>query len=75
MTKVTILGSEVFRNCENLEKIRMSKSLTNIPYWAFVSCDNLLEITIPASVTSLESGAFFDTFIEKSKFSLKNDQF
>ncbi len=56
-TNIT-LPDEAFRNCYNLQTLRLPANLTTIPYMAVADCKSLQSITIPASVTEIESSAF-----------------
>ena len=52
------MGSEAFLECERLERVVLSKCLTEIPYHAFESCKMLKDISIPPYVTIIGSSAF-----------------
>lgn len=56
--KVTSIGEDAFRCCENLTSITIPSSVTSIGEWAFNGCSSLTSITIPSSVTSIGEGAF-----------------
>ena len=51
---VTEIGHLLFRWCNNLEHLKLSNSLTDIPDQTFSSCDKLKKITIPPSVKRME---------------------
>lgn len=57
-SKLTQIGSCVFRDCSSLTKIVIPESVTGIGDYAFTNCSSLAEITIPEGVTALGSGAF-----------------
>ena len=49
---------DAFNTCQNLTKVTLSKSLTEIGERAFQWCGKLTEINIPANVTTIENNAF-----------------
>lgn len=55
---VTTIGDGAFRNCQNLNEIKIPDSVTTIGAGAFENCQNLKEIKIPDSVTTIGAGAF-----------------
>ena len=55
---VTSIGDSAFKDCDNIQTIKIPNSVTSICYRAFYDCDNLLRVTIPNSVTSIASQAF-----------------
>ncbi len=57
-TTNTTISDEAFRNCYNLQTLRLPANLTAIPYMAVADCKSLQSITIPATVTEIESSAF-----------------
>ena len=57
--KVTSIGEDAFRCCENLTSITIPSSVTSIGEWAFNGCSSLTSITIPSSVTNIGEGAFY----------------
>lgn len=46
-----------FSNCNNLNEIKINKSIGNIYKNAFFDLENLLKLLLPAEVTSIENGA------------------
>lgn len=56
--KVTLCGSEVFKNAKSLKKVRFSKKMDSIGMMAFEGCKKLNKIIIPDSVTSIGFSAF-----------------
>ena len=51
---VTEIGILLFRWCNNLEHLKLSNSLTDIPTQTFSSCDKLKMIIIPPSVKRMD---------------------
>ena len=47
---VKYLETASFRDCENLETVKLSNNLTSLSMYVFYGCTNLREITIPVSV-------------------------
>ena len=58
---VETIGTHAFMYCYRLESVKLSNSITDIPYSAFHSCTSLRSITIPDSVRLIRSNAFYDT--------------
>lgn len=58
---VTTLGTESFCYCEALRTVKMSKSITVIPYFAFSDCCSLAYIALPDGLKKIEEGAFSGT--------------
>ncbi len=56
--KVTSIGEDAFRCCENLTSITIPSTVTSIGDGAFASCYSLSSIAIPSSVTSFGEWAF-----------------
>ena len=54
------IGSEAFKDCNNLESITIPNNVTSIDSNSFENCNSLKNITIPNSVISLGSYAFKD---------------
>ena len=62
---VTEIGHSLFHRCRNLEHLRLSNSLADIPGQTFSSCDKLKKIIIPPSVKRLElTNIFWSTHLE-----------
>ena len=55
---VTMIGDDVFYNCDKLTGVTLPESVTLIGKNAFYDCDGLTEFTIPDSVTEIGSSAF-----------------
>lgn len=55
-----MLGKECFKDCLNLQKVKLPKSLKTIGYGAFTNCEKLEEIIMPKNVTNINSYAFCD---------------
>lgn len=55
---ITVIGSEAFSSCYDLESIVIPNSVTSIGDSAFFLCKSLKSVTIPDSVTSIGSSAF-----------------
>ena len=62
LTSVTIdtnsIGSDVFRDCTELNSINIGSSTTTISDYMFTNCYSLRSVTIPDSVTSIGYYAF-----------------
>ena len=52
------VGSEAFLNCDKLEAVTFSDSLTQISHKAFSGCTGLSTVTIPASTAVVGENAF-----------------
>ncbi len=55
---VTIIGSDSFWGCRNLNNITIPNGITTIQSYAFYGCSGLTSLSIPKSVTSIEVYAF-----------------
>ena len=55
---INTIGEEVFRSCNNLEKVVVSSGVVTLDDMAFFCCNNLTEVTLPDSVTSVGVSAF-----------------
>lgn len=55
---VTILDSNAFKNCYNLNNIEIPSSVYSIGPEAFYGCESLTSINIPDSVTYIQQAAF-----------------
>ncbi|MBR1519172.1 MAG: leucine-rich repeat domain-containing protein [Prevotella sp.] len=56
--KVTSIGKNAFRYCQDLTSVTIPDSVTNIGEGAFYNCYGLPSITIPNNVTSIGDNAF-----------------
>lgn len=56
--KVTAIGPEAFRYCDQITEVIFPDTLTTIDAGAFVACDNLASVTIPDSVHTIGDNAF-----------------
>ena len=54
-----MIGSKAFYNCQSLESLQLSASLSSIAADAFYGCKTLRRLTIPSSVTSIGNNAFY----------------
>ena len=52
--KVTSIGEDAFRCCENLTSITIPSSVTSIGDMAFCCCSSLTSITIPTHITNID---------------------
>ncbi len=57
---VTRLGNSAFRNCENLETVRIGSGIEKIPNSCFNGCTRLKSIAIPDTVTEIRESAFWN---------------
>lgn len=55
---VSSIGAGAFKNCKNLENVRLSKRLTIIRSYLFEGCSLLSKIDIPYGVTSIGDWVF-----------------
>ena len=55
---VTIISATAFRDCCNLNEVRLPNTLLKIGLGAFGSCHSLVRIDIPDSVTTMEPSVF-----------------
>lgn len=67
------IGSEAFRNCQNLVYVFLSKSLTEIGPSAFKGCKNISKIVFPQKVKTIGDGAFADCPILRTVLSLNSE--
>ena len=56
---VTTIEEYAFEG-SRLDRIKLSKNLTEIPYGAFSNCTNLVEIILPDNLTHVDTNAFSD---------------
>jgi hypothetical protein len=56
---VTTLGTMVFHDNKELEKVLLSSNLKDLKYALFQNCQRLKSVTIPDGVTSIEMYAFY----------------
>ena len=56
---VTMIGDDVFYNCDKLTGVTLPECVTSIGKKAFYDCDGLTEFTIPDSVTEIGPNAFY----------------
>jgi len=59
-TSNTTLSDEAFKDCYNLESIKLPSQIQYIPYMALAGCVNLKSVVIPASVVDIDQRAFED---------------
>lgn len=55
---VRVIGTDAFRNCENLYRVALPDKLKKIESGAFSGCETLRYLTLPDSVTEIGFGAF-----------------
>lgn len=58
---ILIIGQSAFRNCDNLVRVELPDSLTNIVNDSFSYCDKLTSFTIPDSVKTFGNYVFSGT--------------
>jgi hypothetical protein len=58
--QVRAIKAGAFKDCETLEKITFSNSLTNIGEQAFSNCDNLRTVMLSGSLTEIGDAVFYD---------------
>lgn len=56
--KLLEIGSGVYEDCFELEKVTISKNITKLPEWLFSNCKSLREIIVPETVTEIGKNAF-----------------
>lgn len=54
------VGSDLFRNCENLRTVTFGPKFTSIASHMFAGCSNLTELNLPQTVTEIQHYAFMD---------------
>lgn len=57
---IKLNGRSIFYECKYLQKVKLPKTLTNIPEYTFCKCTLLNDIMIPNTVLSIGVGAFDD---------------
>lgn len=62
------IGSDVFANCLNIERINISSNIKYIGGRAFSGCNNLEKVTFNEGLKEIGQAAFYRTAIEKVKF-------
>lgn len=55
---VEIIGSAAFRNCKNLQKMKIPPKVTVIEEAAFAECENLEIVEFHSGITHIKQGAF-----------------
>lgn len=55
---VTVVNTEAFRGCANLESVTLSSQLQSLETYTFRNCTNLVSITIPGSVKNIKTKCF-----------------
>ena len=56
--KVTTIGYDAFRDCNELLSITLPTTIRHIGKFAFKNCSRLSSVTLPGSVATIEYGAF-----------------
>lgn len=76
---VISIGKEAFKNCLEVERVKLPQFLKHIGEYSFYNCENLIELSIPNSVQEIGSLAFYNTGIASVKIpevkSLANEVF
>jgi hypothetical protein len=62
-TGITRIGSRLFYNCQNLEKINLPP-ITQISTYGFYNCKKLLTLELPSSLQSIDTKAFYGSGIK-----------
>ncbi|GEM_PF-6100973 len=57
-SKITSIGSNMFKNCSLLETVNFNEAITSIGASAFENCNSLTSMTLPDTIESVASGAF-----------------
>lgn len=70
--KVTRIGFEAFRSCDNLQNVVIPNSVTSIGEWAFSGCSNLQSVVVPSSVTNIGPCVFYSC-LRLSKIEVSSD--
>mgnify|MGYP003304111265 FL=1 len=68
------IGSRAFAECDNLEIVNLSDSITTIRSYAFYQDTNIKEINIPKNLLVIEERAFFDLRSVDMEFNFENIQ-
>ena len=58
------LGSEVFYECADLNRVTLNEGLEEIGHLEFVRCPNITYVTIPSTVTVVNGYAFWGTGLQ-----------
>jgi len=58
LSGLNVMGTYMFSICENLDEVKLSDGLTEIPANAFSGCSGLTTLQIPENVTIIASQAF-----------------
>ena len=61
--KKYVIADYAFENCEALESVTISNSVTNIGKYAFKGCYNIKQVSLGNSVTSIGENAFEDCMV------------
>ena len=72
-TKYTVIGYEIFYNCENLKEIEIPEYVTRIESESFYDCVELQEIKFNPYVTVIGDLAFYNCNIEELRLPKKCD--
>lgn len=57
---ISVIQSEVFGGCKQLQKVTLPNSIISIEDYAFSGCSNLVEINLPEGITTIAYDAFSD---------------
>ncbi len=55
----TVIGYEVFANCQYLETVTIPDSVTTIEAYAFYNCKNLKTVNLPESISTIFTRTFY----------------
>jgi hypothetical protein len=58
--KVTSIGNNTFRNCEEITSVVIPNSITSIGEFVFSGCYSLTSIELPDNLTMISTGFFSD---------------
>lgn len=58
--EISYLGESAFEGCSKLTEIKLSDTLTSIPFKAFSNATSLTQITLPNSLASISEDAFMN---------------
>ena len=61
--KLTRIGDEVFKDCENLKEVNIPESVEIIDEYSFYNCISLEKITLSSSMTKLYFHSFHNSII------------
>ena len=65
---VTVIGTQAFRQCKNVEEVLLPDSLKIIGGNAFIQCVGLKNIVLPKNLQEIQRYAFAGTSIQECRY-------